>query len=372
MLQPHVEQVIGTAGYPFPLLPTLALEFGRLGHSVSIVTTASDVTEVQKYSGEWLSVVVVPSRPRAKTRALDFFTVERRGVRDALRELSPDVIHAHWTYEFALGSLESKSAPVLVTAHDAPLTVLKHMPDPYRLLRMCMSWSVRGKTRNLTAVSPYLAHQWRRQMLFRGPIEVIPNPSPPFGESTVQRSSTPIVLDVADGSRRKNVRALLHAFPSVLEEFPEAELRLIGPGLEPDGAISAWARANVRSHNVLFLGRLGREEVQDELARATVYCHPSLEESQGISLIEAMNARLPVVAGTNSGSVPWTLFEGQAAKLVDVRRPEALAAGIVDAMTHRAEMDIAIERVADLARARYGAADVALQYLRRYSALVIP
>ena len=59
----------------------------------------------------------------------------------AIDPRDPDIVHAHWTYEFALGAIESR-VPTVVTAHDAPLSILRLNPTPYRLARTVMAWQV--------------------------------------------------------------------------------------------------------------------------------------------------------------------------------------------------------------------------------------
>ena len=59
-----------------------------------------------------------------------------------------------------------------------------------------------------------------------------------------------------------------------------------------------------------------------------VLVHPSLEESHGMAVTEAMAIGLPVIGGKYSGAIPWTLGDGKAGMLVDVRSPHAIADGM--------------------------------------------
>ncbi len=177
---------------------------------------------------------------------------------------------------------------------------------------------------NLTAVSPYLADRWRREMLFKEKIEVIPNPVPlkVDGFNAHKRRRTgPVILSVSDGSRRKNVLTLMRAFGLLAARYPEAELRLVGNGLGPEDDLARTWLSMGRSGSVSFLGRLSREDLEAEYAQASVFCHTSLEESQGLVLLEAVQRNIPVVAGRDSGAVAWTLFDGAAGVLTDVRSP---------------------------------------------------
>jgi hypothetical protein len=69
-------------------------------------------------------------------RAWDLFAQERAGLERAMREDPCDVVHAHWTYEFALAALAS-GQPTLVTARDWAPTILLMQRRlrllPYRL-----------------------------------------------------------------------------------------------------------------------------------------------------------------------------------------------------------------------------------------------
>ena len=370
MLQPFLPDPVKSSGYPFPLIPALAVEYMRLGHTVSIVTTAGDTDGILTYSGPNLNLYIIPSRARARDRALDFFRQERQGIQRVLRDINPDVIHAHWTYEFALAALESRVAPVLVTAHDAPLTILRHMRDPYRAVRTLMAYRVRFSSKKLSAVSPYLVSRWRSEMLYRRTMRVIPNPVPQLELPRVSRADYPVVLDIADSSPRKNVRGLLLACSEVRKTWPDLELRLIGSGLEEGGPMNDWARAKGLDSGVRFLGRLSRSEVSRHLAEATLFCHSSLEESQGICLLEAMAAGIPIVAGAESGAVPWTLFDGLAGRLIDVRSPAAISQGIRNVLADAGAAAITVKVAAEMMQSRYSPESVAQQYIEEYEALI--
>ena len=164
----------GLGGVPVNLL---ARALASRGWQVTVVSTSPHVAESWRHREADTEVVLVPMRIRARERALDLFKVERRALTDEIRRQRPDIVHAHWTYEFARAALAS-GLPTLVTAHDAPLTILRHLRDPYRMARLAMALRVRAKHPPLTAVSPYLAERWRREMGWHSEIAVIPNITP--------------------------------------------------------------------------------------------------------------------------------------------------------------------------------------------------
>ena len=110
---------------------------------------------------------------------------------------------------------------------------------------------------------------------------------------------------------------------------PDCRLRLAGHGFEADGPAVRWASGRGLTAGVEFLGHLSHAAVIAEIReRADVFVHPTLEESFGSSILEAMSQRVPVVAGIRSGAVPWILDEGRAGLLVDVASADALGRGM--------------------------------------------
>ena len=169
------ERAAAIKGSEAPVLNSLVSALLKHGLEVELVTLTQEITRPLHLSGPGLTVRIGPYRTgRARYRAMDFFAQERRALTDLLALTSGDVVHAHWTYEFAL-SCEKERRPVLVTAHDAPLTILRLTRDAYRLVRAVLAYRVRVGIRTLSAVSPYLAQRWRTEMIYRRPIMVVPN-----------------------------------------------------------------------------------------------------------------------------------------------------------------------------------------------------
>jgi glycosyltransferase involved in cell wall biosynthesis len=315
----------GLGGIPVNLL---ARELASRGWQVTVVSTSLDVAEPWRHREANIEVVLLPFRVRAREHARDLFRIERRALTNEIRRQRPEIVHAHWTYEFALAALAS-GLPTLVTAHDAPLSVLLQIRDPYRVARLAMAAWVRAKRPPLTAVSPYLANQWRREMGWRGDIAIIPNITP-FRPVDGERDNPPgqRVLTVANDSRLKNVRVALEAWPFVLRTFPDAELHLAGSGLGPSEDLALWANHHSLHLQVFWHGLVDRAEVKRLITSATVLLHPSLEEAQPMVLLEAMALGVAVAGGCTSGGVPWTI--GDAGVLTDVRSPAAIAAKVVE------------------------------------------
>lgn len=324
-----------------PPLPEVRALIER-GHEVSIVTLDPEVTSEVVLRGERLTVRVGPFRHRRAAR--DAYRMERYFVTETLLRARPDVVHAHWTYEFALGALAT-GLPTVVTAHDAPLVALRHhLPTPrigsiVAQVPTAAHWSVRAvmaalvarKAKRLIAVSPYVEHHFRHALAYRGEVSVIPNllspascrPAQPDGRSPSE--GTKFITILSSWSALKNGTSAIEAFAQARAQLPHASLSLIGHGSGPGGPAERWAAGRGLTDGITFVGPLSHDLVLATLAKSDILVHPSLEESCCMVIAEAQLAGLAVIGGAHSGGVPWQLDYNRAGRLVDVRTPSHLS-----------------------------------------------
>ncbi len=140
-------------GVPAPQVTALVRGWLQHGHQVSVFCLDPSVATIHELRGEQLSIHVLPKR-RARYYMPDFYRVERRLIREAIRRERPDVINAQWCYEHALGAVEC-GIPTAVTCQDTPLRyawISKHWFPTYHLL---VAWRVVRHANRLVCVSPY-------------------------------------------------------------------------------------------------------------------------------------------------------------------------------------------------------------------------
>lgn len=318
---PDVEPISGATP-----VTHLARSLHAAGHHVHVVTLASGLEDTRSVTGGRFRLDICPNRSRHRAR--DAFSAERAALRGALDASDADVIHAHWTYEFALAA-QATGRPTLVTARDWAPTVLRYQRHPYRLVRLGMNTVVLRRASVVTVTSPYMLRRvagWTS-----AEVHLVPNavPDEDFARRRPARGPRPVIVALNNGfGARKNVTSLLEAFPAVRRRHPDASLELIGAGFDEGGDAHRWAREHGLADGVRFRGPLDHDAAMATLATASVFAHPSREESFGLVLLEAMARFVPVVAGQDSGAVPWVCDEGRAAVLTDIEDPAALAAAI--------------------------------------------
>lgn len=323
-----------------PLFGNLIGALLERGHSIVAYTTSSDVPPSAHVSasGDRFKITYCSARPHAFRfsqgrwgRAADVFKCERACLSQAMQDDALDLVHAHWSYEFALAAIES-GVPHLVTCHDAPQVVLRHTPNAYRLMRYFMARQVLKNAQHLTAVSPYL--QQKVEGYARVPVNIVPNPLPAHTDYLVASSkdydpARPRVAMVLNGwGALKNPQSGLRAFAILRQTFPAAELSVMGIDYGPEGKAASWAKAQGLTQGVNFMGMQPYHVLLAKLAEFDLLLHPSLEETFGMSIAEAMSLGIPVVGGQTSGAVPWVI--GAAGRLVDVRSPGAIAQAAIE------------------------------------------
>jgi glycosyltransferase involved in cell wall biosynthesis len=142
----------------------------------------------------------------------------------------------------------------------------------------------------------------------------------------------PLVGVVARLEPEKGHAHLVDAWPAVIEHVPDAWLAIVGEGSEADALrVRAEALGAGVADRIVFTGR--REDISSLTADLTVAVLPSLREAQGISILEAMARRRPVVASA-VGGIPEVITSGVDGLLVPPAKSPALASAIATLLSN--------------------------------------
>jgi L-malate glycosyltransferase len=138
-----------------------------------------------------------------------------------------------------------------------------------------------------------------------------------------RRRGRPVVLAVGRLVREKGHDVLLRAFARICERR-DAELWIVGDG-PLRGALGDLAGALGIGGRVRFLATV--HPTCSVLAEADIFAFPSLVEPQGLAVLEAFAAGVPVVA-SRTGGIAEMLEDGRDGVLVPPGEPEPLAAAL--------------------------------------------
>jgi glycosyltransferase involved in cell wall biosynthesis len=188
-----------------------------------------------------------------------------------------------------------------------------------------------------------------------------------IGSRDRRQAEWPVLVTVGRLFASKGHRVLIDAFTIVRRHYPNARLVIVGDGPERNALERQAADTNVLDA-VMFAGTL--YPTVDVLATADVFVFPSLNEPQGLALLEAYAAGVPVVASRTGGIVEMLEHEVDGL-LVDPHDAPGLAAAVERFIEDEALRSTCVAH----ARSRLRAFDVetlAEEYLDVYRAVEGP
>jgi glycosyltransferase involved in cell wall biosynthesis len=258
--------------------------------------------------------VVTYNTPGLSYGALDRLRVQ-------LRAIQPDLVHIHGLkadgFLAVLAARLARVPRLLVTVHGSTAdSMTAYRGTRMRLRRALVSHVLEPASLRLAdAVNCVCQAMGQRSLIRRhaGPrlMDTIHNGLPPLPqsrESAVSRdafhfkANDLVFLYTGRISRDKGLEILAAAFKHVLNESREKrplKLLLVGDGEELQ-LIRSLFEPLVSSGQVVFAGR--RDDVQALYAMSDVFVFPSFHENLSFSLLEAMQAGLPVIATAVGGN----------------------------------------------------------------------
>lgn len=174
------------------------------------------------------------------------------------------------------------------------------------------------------------------------------------------------ILFVGRPEKRKGLKYLIRAFVGVQRAIPDSRLIVVGAG-KFDRYESAVRNARLR--DVVFRSHVPFDELPRYHHTADVFCAPATGyESQGLVLLEAMAAGVPIVA-TNIDGYAGVITHGVEGLLVRPEDSQALADALVELLRSPARRAIMSSRGGDRAMT-YSWDRVAQQVLSYYERLI--
>lgn len=272
----------------------------RAGHDVSVITgTTGWLTNELAAIG--VDYEIFPYLVREINPTKDIKTINY--ICHILEVKQPDIIHCHSSKAGIVGRIAGaiKNIPAVFTAHGWAFT--SGVSPAKRIMYAAIEHMMLGITKRVICVSEFdrqLAKRWFLHNYNR--IVTVHNGivDKKFISSTVREYSLPLKLvSVARFSHQKNNMELIRAVERINKLYSDSlQLNMVG-----DGPLLSEAQTYVTSHklenDVHFLG--SRTDVDDILNQNDIFCLISNYEGLPISIIEAMRARMPIIASDVGG-----------------------------------------------------------------------
>jgi len=239
------------------------------------------------------------------------------GIFNTLRKIkktyNPDVINVHWMYPDGFGTvLAAKLLKIPVVTHSLGCDINEYSQYPAR--RFFIKLALKMANFNIS-VSEELKHKTislgsspeKSISIMNGVNSDLFTP----GNKVSLRSKLNLPTDktlflyAGNFNIEKGLEVLLRAFSLVHNENPEARLVIVGSGPLEAHIYSLVSELNLKD-KLLFIGRVGHEQITDYLSAADFLCLPSLREGCPNIVLESLSSGTPVLA-SRVGAVPEML-----------------------------------------------------------------
>ena len=265
------------------------------------------------------------------------------GVGSAVAALQLDVFHAQ--HPLLLGTAAARWArrskkPLVFTYHTHYDRYAHYVPGPSRLVaRLAVRQAVAfANHADLVIVpGPAVARTLHAHGV-KTPVAIVPTgvalPAESGKNSRMEvrqalglGEGAPLCLSVGRLAREKNQGFLLSAFALILKDLPAARLVLVGEG-DDRPRLERLTRVLGIGERVRFVGAVPHEAVGDYYRAADLFLFPSTSETQGIVVLEAMAADLPVVAVASDAAAD--LFGDGRGGILTPEEPAPFARSVVE------------------------------------------
>jgi L-malate glycosyltransferase len=320
MFSLHVDTARTWRGGQAQVLMTV-LGLRERGHRALLVAHPEGVLRQRASEGHDL----VPLAPRSE---LDFAASWK--LSRVIRQLEPDVVHAHDSHAVAMASaalsmIPGGPVPPLLMSRRVDFHVRKNALSRWKYNRVdcfvCASDAIRKilVSDGIDADRMVVVHDG----VDIGQLDALPPAS--IHEAFWLPHHAPVVVNVAALVPHKGQRHLVDAAAMVVRRVPDARFVILG-----EGELREQLEQHIKAHNlekhVLLAGF--RADVLSLCKTADLFAMSSITEGLGSAVLDAMACRKAVV-GTTAGGIPEAVVHESTGLLVPPRDDRALADAMV-------------------------------------------
>lgn len=234
-----------------------------------------------------------------------------------------DILHCNW-------SLSGLAAYLSKFWHKSPYIVTVQGSDVFKSINIPIVRSMIGlalrKANHIIALSEELKTATTRFGVPTERITVIPNgvniSQFPVGSKEGRKHQ---LLFVGSLIERKGVNYLIKAMSILKTNHPDYQLILVGEGKDRN-SLETLVKELGLQENVTFFGTQPQKKVSELMRESRLFILPSIEEGQGVVLVEALASGTPCI-GNRVGGIP-DVISSEVGLLVDVGNVKDLAKAI--------------------------------------------
>ncbi len=278
---------------------------------------------------------LMPPASRGLIRLANGLRYRAAGLRRVLRDIEPDVFHAHFLVEHGFYGALAGQHPYVVTAWGSDVLV---EPERDVISRQIAKWTLR-RADLVTSNNAYMADRIARLGMPRSKIEIITLGADRFflerhaasvNVGPVDPAREPVVLSTRAHEPLYNIGEIIDAYERVARTIPRAKLVVAHRGsLTPE--LSRRTAASVG--RIEFAGFIERNALCDAMTQAEVFVSVPSSDGTSVALLQAMAAGcFPIVSDLQTQRE--LIDDGVTGFRVPLHRPDLLAERIAQALAN--------------------------------------
>lgn len=340
---------IGIVCYPtFGGSGVIATELGaglaRKGYEVHFITSSQPVKLNIFEKNIYFHEVVLNPYPLFQHQPFEVALTSK--IVEVAKYEQLDLLHVHYAIPHASAAYLAKqillaqgiSIPYVTTLHGTDITLVGKEPE----FEPTISFAI-NQSDVVTAVSDSLRKDTYSHFNVTKDIVVVPNfvcvekfsqEPKDYGKSTFAPNGEQILMHISNFRKVKRIQDIIKIHSRVSKTV-DTRLILIGDGPERS-SMERLAREEGVEGTTYFLGKI--KETERALCAADVYLMTSETESFGVSALEAMAAKVPVVS-SNTGGIPEVNTDGVTGFLSDVGDIEEMSDNVIKLLSDKVLYD---------------------------------
>jgi glycosyltransferase involved in cell wall biosynthesis len=312
--------------------------FAQLGHTVSVITDSDAIVEgTTTYNiGDCLNRYRIPI-----ITALRQIQRKVKKIKQLLREIQPDLIHAHYTTNNGFLAALTGYHPFILTCHGSDILVdLERNLSESFFVKYALKKAdlITLPSQPMADIVSSLGIPPEKIKILQYGIDTDKFSFRPKPQEPVRLVSTRLLL------KKYRVDVLIDAALIVLKKFPKLKFDIVGDGSEKE-FLERKVSDNNQQNTVHFYGNISHSEINEFYQNAHLYVTTSPTDGLSISLLEAFACGCYPVAPDNSSNS--TLYQsGFRLSLFQTNNAHNLAEKIISAVSNlnEFEKDILVNR----------------------------
>ena len=320
---------------------------------------------VKRAKGEGLKVQIFPCKGRFDTRTIP-------SIRSFINSEQPSILHSHG-YKSNFYALAANRGKILwvVTNH-----LWKRTTFTLKVYAYLDSLLIR-RADKVIAVSDEIADEMKTKGISASKILVIDNGidlqkftnqtrNNELRKSFGFNGNHKIIGTVASLTEEKGHIYLIEAALQVIYKYPECRFLIVGDGGQRKFLEGKTADLGL-TDKVIFTG--SRKDVPEILSMLDAFLLPSLKEGLPMALLEAMAAKVPVIA-SSVGAIPDVIKDGMNGMLIPPKNSDAIAKVIAIMLSNGDSTKEMAQKAFEKVRDHYSSKQMADKYLAVYKEML--